>query len=61
MGLVLPRSTRQADDLVRADNLVLVEQIEKLPVRITKSTPEPVDSIRREMRPAKYAEVERDS
>ena len=44
MGLVPPRNTRQTPDLVRADNLVLVEQIEKLPVRITKSTPEPVGS-----------------
>ena len=61
MGLVLPRNTRQTPDLVRADNLVLVEQIEKLPVRITKSTPEPVGSIKRGMGPAKYAEAERDS
>jgi len=47
--------------LVCANSFVLVEQIEKLPVRITKTTPEPVGSIKRGTGPAKYAEAELDS
>src|SRR2546430_16688724 len=58
MGLVLPRNTRQTPDLVCAVNLVLFEQIEKLPVRIDKSTTEPVGSIKRGMGPTYYLETE---